>query len=1001
MVGHRRRGEAPAPRQRGPVARRAPGARWYGRSGQPFAPGTALALKDCRQSAATEEARALKTSQGQTIPGAAPAARRDVERGVLDVVSALAAELGTLPAHSPAALDDHLERDLGLGSLERVELAQRLEQAFARRLGDAVLAEAERCRDLVTAVAIAGGEAEAEPAAIAAPAAPATGARAPRQARTLTEVLAWHADATPDRVHIVLRRDTGEEAPITYGDLAAGAGAVAAALRERGVAAGDPVAIMLRTEPAFFPVFLGTLLLGAVPVPMYPPFRPGHLEDYAHRQAGILRNAGARLLVTFAAAARVGRLLQRRVPALESIVTADELAGAPADGRPPGGGPDAVALIQYTSGSTGDPKGVVLTHANLLANIRALGQALAVRPDDVCVSWLPLYHDMGLIGSWLGALYHGIPIVLMSPLAFLARPARWLRALSRHRGTISAAPNFAYDLCVKRVTDADMAGVDLSAWRLALNGSEAVTAETIARFTARFAPSGFRAAAMTPVYGLAEGSVGLTAPPPGRGPRIDAISREAFERDRHAVPAPPDEPSPLRFVSCGRPLPAHDVRIVDGAGRPAPERVEGHVEFRGPSMTAGYHRNAAQTRRVMREGWMDSGDLGYLAGGELHVTGRAKDIIIKAGRNLYPQEIEDVAGGVPGVRRGCVAAFGVPDRGAGTERLVVVAETRAREAAAREAMRAAIVERVVDAVGVPPDTVVIRAPGAVLKTPSGKIRRTATRDAYLADPRGRARPSRRPWVRLAAAETRLALGAAATAAAGAAFALWTGLVLAFLLPPLWVAVRLARRPRTVHEVARRWCRAVLGLTGCGPIVHDLHHLPHRPAVLVANHASYLDVVGLLAALPAGLRFVAKRELLAWPIVGTILKKARHLTVDRTDLARGVADAATVTAAVREGSPVCVFPEGTFVRRPGLLPFRLGAFKAAVEAGCPVVPIAIHGTRDVLPADSWWPRRARIEVRVLPPLAVTGEGWREIVRLRDATRAAIAAAGQEVASPVHD
>ena len=919
----------------------------------------------------------------------------DVERRVIDIVTGLATELGTLPPVGAVALDDVLDRDLGFGSLERVELALRLEQAFAVQLGDAVLAEAECCRDLVAAVAGAGAPMrEVQPAPILLPRA---GDRIPAAAPTLTEVLAWHASAAPDRVHIVLRRDTGDEATISYGALAAGAGAVAAALQARGVRAGDSIAIMLRTEPAFFHVFFGVLLAGAVPVPIYPPFRPAHLEEYARRQVGILRNAGARMLVTFADATPVGRLVRRRVPTLASIVRADELTATPLRAIAPGSDADAVALIQYTSGSTGDPKGVVLTHANLLANIRALGQALAVRPDDVCVSWLPLYHDMGLIGAWLGSLYHGIPVVLMSPLAFLARPARWLTTLSRHRGTISAAPNFAFDLCVKRVTDEEMAGIDLSAWRLAINGSEAVTADTIARFTTRFAAWGFRADAMAPVYGLAESAVGLTATPPGRGPRVDAVSRETFERDRHAEPASPGARSPLRFVSCGIALPAHEVRVVDAAGRVVRERTEGRVEFRGPSVTAGYHRNIELTRAAMRAGWMDSGDLGYIADGELYVTGRRKDIIIKAGRNLYPQEIEDLVGGVPGVRRGCVAAFGVPGPDLGTERLVVVAETRARDADAREQMHATVIERVVDAIGLPPDVVEIASPGAVLKTSSGKIRRSATRDAYLTGLLDRPRPSvRRQWLRLAVTDARLVLATAAKRVGAAAFAAWAGVLLAVLVPPLWIAIAFSRRGSTVDAITRWWCATVLRLAGCGPTVRGLEHLPRRGALLVANHASYLDVAVLLAALPVDLRFVAKRELLAAPLIGAVLRKAQHLTVDRVDVSRGVADAARVTAAVRGGAVVCVFPEGTFVRRPGLLPFRLGAFKAAVEAGCPVITVAIGGTRDVLPADTWRPRPGTVHVTVGAPLYPARDGWREMVRLRDLARAEIARASNESA-----
>jgi 1-acyl-sn-glycerol-3-phosphate acyltransferase len=914
----------------------------------------------------------------------------DVQRRVIEVVSALAIELGTLPHDGQARLDNALDRDLGFGSLERVELALRLEHAFGVRLGDAVLAEADRCRDLLHAVAAPaapGPELEVAPVPIA-----PGGERLPVAARTLTDVLAWHAEATPERIHVVLRGDDGAEAMITYGALASEARTVAAALAARGVGAGDRVAVMLRTERAFFSAFFGVLQAGAVPVPVYPPFRPAQLEEYARRQVGILRNAQARLLVTFAEASRIGRLVRRQVPGLEAVLTAEDLGTAPASAAVRHADAADVALIQYTSGSTGDPKGVALTHANVLANIRALGQALAVRPDDVCVSWLPLYHDMGLIGAWLGSLYHGIPVVVMSPLAFLARPARWLTVLSRHRGTISAAPNFAFDLCVKRAADEDLAGVDLSRWRLAVNGSEAVSSETMTRFAARFASYGFRETAMAPMYGLAEAAVGLTATPPGRGPRIDAVVRESFERARHAIPAPSSAPAPLRFVSCGRPLPGHDVRVVDATGRPLADRREGRIEFRGPSVTAGYHGNPELTRATTHAGWMDSGDLGYVADGELYVTGRRKDIIIKAGRNLYPQELEELVGAVPGIRRGCVAAIGVPDPELGTERLVVIAETRTRDADARAALRAAVVERVVDAIGLPPDTVVIAEPGAVLKTSSGKIRRSATREAYRQGLLGRRPSARRQRARLAMAAARRVAATGVRSVGAAAFAVWTGVLLGVLLPPLWIALMLSRRPHRVAAVTRWWCRTILRLAGCGPAVHGLEHLPRRRAILVANHASYIDVAVLMAALPVDIRFVAKRELLSTPIVGAVLRKGEHLTVDRVDVSRGAADAARVTAAVQAGALVCVFPEGTFLRRAALLPFRLGAFKAAVESRCPVVPVALLGTRTVLPAGTWRPRPGRVTVAIGTPLEPRADDWREMARLRELARGEITRAG---------
>jgi 1-acyl-sn-glycerol-3-phosphate acyltransferase len=835
--------------------------------------------------------------------------------------------------------------------------------------------EAESPRDLARAILTAGPGA---PERVPAPVAPlAAGIAAPAGSDTLVDALRWHVERAPDRVHVYLREEDGAERPITYRALWERARAVSAGLSERGVERGETVALMLRTEEPFFAAFFGVLLAGAIPVPIYPPFRPDRIEEYARRQLGILTNAQARLLITFAEAERVTALLRPRAAALRAVTSVDELARAAA--RPPAGRAAAAdpALIQYTSGSTGDPKGVLLTHANLLANIRAIGEAIDIRPDDVGVSWLPLYHDMGLIGAWLGALYFGIPIAILSPLAFLARPARWLWALHAHRGTVSPAPNFAYDLCVRKVADDEIRGLDLSSWRLAFNGSEPVSAETIERFTRRFVAYGFRPEAMCPTYGLAEASVGLTVAPPGRRPRVDG-----------------------RVVSCGRPLPGHEIRILDAAGRPVPERAEGRIEFRGPSVTRGYFRNPEATRTTFREGWCDSGDLGYWADGELFVTGRRKDIIIKAGRNLHPQEIEELVGDVPGVRKGCVAAFGVADPAIGTERLVVVAESRETAPPARERLRAAVVERVVAAVGLPPDTVVVVAPRTVLKTPSGKVRRSATREAYLRGRLEAQRSARLQWARLvwqaAAARLRGLPGRGAALAYGA----WVAALLAVAFPVLWALVLLLPGAPLVDRVVRRWCRIVLALAGCPLRVEGLEHLPAQgPVLFAANHASYLDAVALFAAIPAPFLFVAKRELAEALLIGAVIAKVGHLTVDRVDLSRGVADAERVARVLREGASLLFFPEATFVRAPGVRQFRLGAFKAAVEARCPVIPVALRGTRDILPAYVWLPRRGTITVTIGAPIVPERTDWQEMVRLRDRARAEIVKASGE--APVEE
>ncbi len=862
----------------------------------------------------------------------------------------------------------------------------RIEKELGVRLADRVMEEASSPRDLVSAVLAA------EPGLPEVATAPhprlAAAEAAPASAGTLLEVLEWHVTVHPDRVHVLLEGD--QEPPITYGALWERALQVAAGLRERRLAPGESVALMLRTEPAFFDAFFGVLLAGGVPVPIYPPFRRDRIEEYAQRQVGILNNAQARALITFPEAERVAGLLRSRVGSLRHVDSAAALAQARPPGLPPRLRREDPALIQYTSGSTGDPKGVLLTHANILANIRAIDRAMGIRRDDVAVSWLPLYHDMGLIGSWLGALYFGIPIVILSPLAFLSRPARWLRAIHSHRGTISAAPNFAFDLCVRKITDDEIQGVDLSAWRLALNGSEAVSAETLERFTRRFGAHGFRAEALCPVYGLAEASVALAMSPPGCAARVDTVAREPFQQRGEALPAPPQESSPLRFVSCGRPVPDHEVRIVDAEGQPLGERRQGRIVFRGPSVTPGYFRNPAATRAALQDGWMDSGDLGYWADGGLFITGRRKDLIKKTGRNLYPQEVEEIVGAIPGIRKGCVAAFGVPEPAIGTERLIVIAESRETDSSARQLLRMAVMDRVVAALGIPPDMVVLAKPGSVLKTSSGKIRRSATREAYLAGTLERRRSERAQWVRLLAKDLR----ARARRMGARANAIFVTLYLGSLLIPglltLWLAVLAAPTSRAADRVVRLWCRAILAVAGCALRVEGGQHLAGpAPAVLAANHSSYLDVVVLLAALPIGIRFVAKRELLRTPLIGAVIRKAGHLTVERGHASQSVADAERITTALRSGSSVLVFPEGTFVQSPGTMPFRLGAFKSAVETGRPVVPIAIRGTREILSADRWLPRPGPVTVTIGAPLAPDGEDWPAMVRLRDQTRAEIA------------
>ena len=977
---------------------------------------------------------------------------------VHDIVRDLLAELGSQRTWSDQRLSTaHLERDLALGSLERVELLLRLSQAFHVQLPDRVVAEADTVADLVDAVSGAvlslerAAEAAGDAAADLFSATMADVRRSPRiaaagqldcpdAAETLAESLIWHAARHPDRAHIFLREDPppGEdEAPavnITYGDLVANATSVAARLRQRGIRPGDTVAVMLPTCRDFFYCFMGIQLAGAIPVPIYPPFRADRIQEYADRQAAILRNAQVRLLITFRQAGAVARLVQPHVPSLGGVVTATKLAepGDTTGFTPHRAHGHDIAFLQYTSGSTGDPKGVTLTHSNVLANIRSIGEAAELRGGDVGVSWLPLYHDMGLIGAWLSLMHFGVPVAIMSPLAFLSRPERWLWALHHHRGTVTAAPNFAYELCVRKIADRDIEGLDLSAWRAALNGAEPVNAETLERFAERFAKYGFKRSALMPVYGLAEATLAVTFTPPGRGPLVERVDRRTFERDGRAAPAREGDATALALVSSGRPVPGYEVRIVDAEGREVPDGVEGRLWFRGAGATRGYYRNPEATKLIRpqaggnagilpalsgaesglespgrleagatagatgaAEDWVDSGDRAYRSNGEIFITGRTKDIIIKAGRNLYPHEIEELAGRVHGVRTGCVVAFGVRDEKLGSERLVVVAETRERDTAARERIVAKVNQTVAEAIDLPPDVVELVPPHSIPKTSSGKLRRDATRRLYLA---GRiAGVSRKPPVWLQAARL-AATGSLETAKRGLrrlvelAFGVWAAAAFVTFLLPTWTIVYFTRDRDRAARITRRGTRILFWLLGCRITIDGREHLSLRPCVYVANHSSFLDVLLALATFPPGYHFVSKAEVASWPFIGTFIHRRGDFFFRREDPNARLEQAETIESALRQGRSVLIFPEGTFTPRDGVRPFQLGAFKAAVVTGVPVCPVALRGVRQILRDETRLPKPGNITITAGPLMAPSAGGrtpWQEIVRLRDAARERIA------------
>jgi 1-acyl-sn-glycerol-3-phosphate acyltransferase len=944
------------------------------------------------------------------------------EERVLEVVRELVAELGHNSALRSASAASYLDRDLGLGSLERVELLLRLEKSFGTRLDEEVLAGATTVQDLIAALGAANGgstalevgaEASVRTTEISFPG-QAEGVPA---AETFQEVLRHRGRADASRTHLIFYEDEGESTSLTFGELLSGAECVAADLAQRGIGRGDTVALMLPTSRDFFLTFAGTLLAGATPVPIYPPFRADRIAEYAERQSAILANAGARLLVTFREAASVANLLKPLVPSLEGVATAEALAqsraAAPIGPRVHSRAED-LALLQYTSGSTGNPKGVMLTHANLLANIRAIGEALGIRNDDVGVSWLPLYHDMGLIGAWLMPLYFGMPVVVLSPLAFLSRPARWLRAFHRYRGTIGAAPNFAYELAAAKISDDDIRGLDLSAWRAALNGAEPVLPATLERFAARFASCGFQWETLLPVYGLAEASLAVTIPPVGRGPLVDRLERAAFAQEGRAVPAPPDasaldkkdgtpeDPNVISFVSAGPPVPRHEVRIANDRGEDAGDRVEGKLWFRGPSTTQGYYRNEAATAALLPEGaaagWVNSGDRAYRAGGEIYITGRVKDIIIHAGHNFYPHEIEDAVARVPGVRKGCVVAFGAADPIAGTERLVIVAESRERNREARERLAQAITAQVTEMLGLPPNVVEVVPPNVIPKTSSGKLRRDATKQRFLSGELNSGAPP--VWLQLARLAAASSAGRIRSALRRTGEVLYGGYALAMfalLLFPAWLYVLISPSRKSAARVTTAVLRAYSKVAGWRVRVEGREHLrENEPRMLVANHTSYADIVVLMGALGTDYHFVAKSEVMSMPFFGTFLRKLGHFSFRRQDPQARLVQAEQIENALRRGESVFVFPEGTFAAQSGVRPFHLGAFKAAIAAQREIVPIALEGTRHVLRDGTWLPRPGRITITICPPIPPppTAQDWQQIVHLRDSAREIIARFARE-------
>jgi acyl-CoA synthetase (AMP-forming)/AMP-acid ligase II len=498
---------------------------------------------------------------------------------------------------------------------------------------------------------------------------------------------------------------------------------VAGGLARLGAGPGRRIGVLFGTEPDFLPALFGILRTGAAVCPLPLPTTARDLPAYLERLVGIVTAAG---LTSVVVSDRLGELEAPLATALGvPLHHVAELAGA---GGPDRSGPEDTAIVQFTSGSTAAPKGVVLPHRAVTAGLDAINQGAGMdRERDLGAVWLPLYHDMGLFGT-LSAVVIGMPVDLWSPAWFIRHPDRWLAAVARGGHTVCPLPNFAYDQLVDAVPAADLAGLDLSRWRVAFNGAEMVSMESIEAFLAHTAPAGFRPEAMFPVYGLAEATLAVTFPPLGRPPRADWVDRERLAATGRAEPVGRDAPGARGVVGLGFPVPGMAVRVADPrTGGPRPEREVGEVQARGASVTTGYLGGGDGL--FTADGWLRTGDLGYLAGGELHLTGRIKDMMIVRGENHYPEDVESAARAATGVyKRRCVAFVAGGGDGTGPERMVLVAETAVADPGHRARLAADLRSRVGAATGLADLDVQLLPPRSIPRTSSGKLRRQATRE---------------------------------------------------------------------------------------------------------------------------------------------------------------------------------------------------------------------------------------------------------------------------------
>jgi len=515
----------------------------------------------------------------------------------------------------------------------------------------------------------------------------------------------------------------GEHVPVPYAQLHEEAQRYAANLQALGVGPGSHVALLGPTSRPLVTAIQAVWLAGATVVVLPLPMRLSSIDEFVAQTRARITHADVSLVLVDP---ELAPFIEPR-PGDPRMVGWEALEDPGPAYKRPEDDLDSLAILQFTSGSTTDPKGVMLPHRTVGANLDAISLATSLDPDDDClVSWLPLYHDMGLVGLFSLSLTTGTPLVLGAPTDFMAGPARWMEWISQYGGTATAGPNFSYVLAARAMARGEQ--LDLSRLRIALNGAEPVDPATVAKFVEAGERHGLRPGAVFPAFGMAEVAIAGTFPEPMSGLRTDPVDRRVLETERYAAPSEPGRAGVRELAILGRPMDGLEIRVVDPtSGDVLKDREVGELEIRGTSVTPGYYKRPEANAELFHDGWLRTGDLAYLLDGEMVMCGRIKDMIIVGGRNVFPEDVERALADIAGVRAGNVIAFGI-DGAQGKEGLVIVCESKSDDL---PEVRRSVAERVRDAVGLPAKDIVLVLPGSLPKTSSGKLQRSLCKLRYL------------------------------------------------------------------------------------------------------------------------------------------------------------------------------------------------------------------------------------------------------------------------------